>query len=368
MKTLERYLLREYLVMLMYCLFGFAMIFVIYELFGNMARLMEARPPLWLIVRFYLSILAPTMEQILPSAVMLATLYTFWSLTRHNELTAMRASGIGMGLIVRPFLLVAVVASIVSAIVKETVTPEAGSWAKAYEDSHFLSPERPSEFNFIYYDTAGYRQWLIHSVSLDRPNVFKGVEITQESPTHDKLFKIGCRSAEYLDGQWWLFEPERTEYSADGMPVPIHRETKRADGWKRVESATFITETPDDLLRGVKRWEYLSTRDMIAWMKANPEVNERSKINNRFDIQSRLAMPWACLVVALFSIPAGMRTGRQGALTGVFIGVALLFGFYGLMQFGIMLGKGTPIPPWIGAWLANMVFGVAGLIMLLRTR
>ena len=70
-------------------------------------------------------------------------------------------------------------------------------------------------------------------------------------------------------------------------------------------------------------------------------------------------MPWACIIVTLFGIPAGAKGGRQSALTGIFLALGFFFGFYLLMHIGIFVGKRDTGAPWFWAWLPNVVFFAA---------
>ena len=78
MRILTRYVLREYLVPLSYCLAGFVSIYVLFELFGSFSRLTAAKPEWAQIVRFFAGYLAPYFEWLAPACLMLATLYTMW--------------------------------------------------------------------------------------------------------------------------------------------------------------------------------------------------------------------------------------------------------------------------------------------------
>ena len=93
MKLLDKYLLREYLVPVAYCLSAFGMVFVIYDLFDHLARFMDAKTPWTSSGLYYLCMLAQSIEFLVPASLLLATLYTLWHLARNNEITAMRACG-----------------------------------------------------------------------------------------------------------------------------------------------------------------------------------------------------------------------------------------------------------------------------------
>ena len=94
MRLLTKYVLREFLIPLFYCMTGFVAIFVLFELSASFSRLLEAKLPFTTILSFFCGYLAPYFMWLAPAALMLATLYTMWSFCRHSEIIAMRASGL----------------------------------------------------------------------------------------------------------------------------------------------------------------------------------------------------------------------------------------------------------------------------------
>ena len=86
----------------------------------------------------------------------------------------------------------------------------------------------------------------------------------------------------------------------------------------------------------------------------------------KFD--GRLAAPWTCLVVVLIAIPFGAASGRRNLFFGVAGSIFICFGFFVVQQFSLAFGSGGHIPPWLAAWLPNLLFGLAGLVLMLRVR
>ena len=91
MKLVDKYLLRSLAVPLVYCLLGFCLIYVIYDLFDNLPDFIDAATPLPEVLRFYALLMPSVLIIIAPISLLLAVLYSLSSLTKNNELTAMRA-------------------------------------------------------------------------------------------------------------------------------------------------------------------------------------------------------------------------------------------------------------------------------------
>ncbi len=364
MKLIDRYLLREYLAVLAYCLVAFVSIVVIFDLFEHLTVFLDRRPSWREIAVYYGYVVAPSFEYMAPTSLLLGTLYTLWQFTRHNEITAMRAGGIGLWRIVTPFLCVGLAFSILTAVVKETVTPRASRWI-----AEFL--EGPDDMSSVmkdlaHYNTLGRRLWLIGGIDLDRPEQLKTVKVTQERPDGTRQSEIQAGRAEWLDGQWWLFSPVERRYNeADDPMGPAAPLGPTIDSAVQLD---FFDERPSDFADEVIDWDFLSSRAIWRYLKRHPNISPQDKAHRELLLHQRMAMPWACLVITLMAIPAGLRGGRRGVLGGVILTVALFFAFYACMQVGRYLAMRQTISPWLGAWLSNIVFTLSGGMLAIRIR
>jgi lipopolysaccharide export LptBFGC system permease protein LptF len=129
-----------------------------------------------------------------------------------------------------------------------------------------------------------------------------------------------------------------------------------------------FSERPSDFVHEVRPWDFLTSREMARYLRRHPGLSPRELAEKRVKLHGRQAMPWACLVVTLFAVPAGARTGRQSALVGVFLAVACFFLFYAAEHVGMYVGIRQWVTPWVAAWLPNLGFLVGGAYMLFRAR
>jgi len=367
MKLVDKHLLKEFAAPITYCLLTFTMVILIADLFDDMNKIVETKPPAHLVLRYYLAALGPGIQFLMPASLMLATLYTLYSLTRNNELTAMRASGISIYRIMFPFLLVGVVFSIATAVAQEMIIPKAIEWAQELKTNNFVPVTRRLCEDAFYYNSAEYRQWHIEKFDMKAPSILHGVEIKQETPSGMRDFIITADKAEYLDGQWWLTNVRKQSFTNDN---PMGKaKLLRATEESVVEMRQFrFSEEPTAFANAARQWDFLSTGEMREFLRTHPRLSSGEVARIAYQIHSRSAMPWACFIVMLFAIPAGARTGRQGALAAVFTAIGLMAAFYVVYWLGQILGSTRLIYPWVGAWLSNMVFVAVGLYMLSRIR
>jgi hypothetical protein len=91
---------------------------------------------------------------------------------------------------------------------------------------------------------------------------------------------------------------------------------------------------------------------------------------NRYDveIQKKFALAAACVVFVILGVPVALRFPRGGV--GLVIGVS--FAVFALYYVGLIAGESLAdrllLSPFWAMWLANVVFTIAGMALLLRVR
>lgn len=365
MRILSKYVLREFLIPLTYCLVGFLGIYTIFELFDSFNRIIENKPPLGETVSFFAGYISPYFEWLIPAALMLATLYTMWNFCRHSEITAMRASGIGFSVIVRPILMVATLFAVIVAGINEFYAPWASEQARDFKMNRFKTLDTKTFNQVVFYNLEAHRIWRVEKIHSATPGKLEGVRISFDRQDGSRKMDISCEKAEYLDGMWWLFHPVYHYYDLQNNPIPSRK--PQLDHLS-LRACPDYDETPRDFLLMNKSWDYYSVRDMRHYLRRHPNLTPEERNNRIYDIHSRFAAPFSCLIITLFAIPAGVATSRQSVFKGVIGAVGMFFGFYALSIGCMILAKNSLIPAIPAAWCANTIFLVIGLILFHKQR
>ena len=365
MKILQKYVLREFLGPLAYCFATFYGLYVLSTLFGSIRKLTDAHASIGFSIRYFLDYMSPYVVWLVPASLMLAALYTVWRFCHHGEIVAMRANGLSYATIVTPLLGVAGALAVCCALNQEFYAPRGRESARRVEANRFKPLPSDIRESVTYYNYSGRRIWLINRMDLDHPGVLEGVRITIERPDGRKSVDIACTRAEYLDGAWRLHYPQYRFFDETGNPTPLPPNPLLN---LTLRPMPHFSERPRDFVIEKKEWEFLSLRDMLAYLVAHPRMNAKDRSSHLYDIHARLAMPWACVVITLFAIPAGVATGRQSVFRGVLIAIGLFFGFYAMTMGCTLLAKREMLAPGLAAWIPNLSFLGAGLGLFARLR
>lgn len=365
MKIVQRYILREFLVPLFYCLTGFIAIYVLFELFGSLSRMMEAHFPLKECVLYFCGYLAPYFHYLAPAALMLATLYTMWNMCRHSEIVAMRASGISFMAIVRPLLMTSIVLACFVGFVSEWFVPRYAHWASQLKATKFDREKLQKGQNIIFRNSVEDRTWEIREMLDEDGTALKDVCVRFDRPNGVRLEKVNAERADYLDGEWWFKNVTVQHYDANGSE--IKSETPVLDQMT-LRCYPELTEIPSDFIMQNRPWSFNSVRERFRFVKINPTRPKKDRDGLLYDAWAQLVAPWACVIVTLFAIPAGISSGRQSVFKGILGALGMFFGFYGLTIICMILAKCGFVPPLYAALAPGAIFLVAGFIMFRKVR
>ena len=360
MKIITRYLLKSLLFPLLYCLFGFSLLFIINDLFDNFSDFLESGIRPLEMVTYYSQLLPSVSVLILPACLLLAMLYSLSRLTRHSEITAMRAGGVSIYRVIMPFIGVGIAASLCAAFINEKVAPAAG-WRAEQTLQHLKAGRNENVFfarNLAVKIVS--RVWMVQKLDLRDYSMYN-VELVEQRPDGSDETKYQAERALWLDGRWWFMDVTVQSYKENGdlagPPAIILQKEMR-----------HLRETPQTFLAEIKETRHLSSREMRRYLRTKKDVSGNTRARLLVDMHSRLAAPFTCLVVTLIGIPVGAHTGRKGAFAGILAAMSLFFVFYILQLAAQALGKQELIPAWIGGWLPILVFIAAGPFFIHRMR
>jgi lipopolysaccharide export system permease protein len=365
MRILTRYVLREFLIPFGYCLAGFISIYVLFELFGSFSRMMSSEASLQLVLKYLLGYLAPYFHYLVPAALMLATLYTMWSFCRHSEIIAMRASGVSFIAIVKPLLSVSILSALLVAWVNESFVPRYAHWANQLKNERFSIEKIERADNIVYRNSTEHRTWNINRVLDVEGKSLKDVRIAIDRASGARLRNITAAKAEFLDGQWWFYEPKVQHYDVSGQeiatPVP------EMDALK-FRCFSEFTETPSDFILQNRPWRYNSVRDRFRYIEKHREITKEARNELLYDTWAQIVSPLACIIITLFAIPAGIASGRQSVFKGILGALGMFFAFYGFTIACMIVAKNGWCNAIFAAVIPDLTFLALGIRAFFKQR
>jgi lipopolysaccharide export system permease protein len=357
MRLLDRDIARETLKLLALGLAMFVGIYLVVDLFEKLSRFLEARVAPGLIVQYYFFRLPKIVIEMLPVAVLLASLLSLSGLARHNEILAMKMGQVSTLRIAAPCLAVGLAMSGLAWLLAEHVAPGANERALAIERMEVkrLPAYRLTQDRDIWYRAEGNR--FVHIDLIDSASgVFRGMSVFLLSPDFELLERLDAQAATWRETGWELTEGYRVDQRDGGVRVSPF-ETLRVDLQERPEEYARVAPSPEEM--------------SYAQLKGYIDRLTRSGVNvlrYRVDLHAKMAVAAVSFVMALIGVSFGMRTGRAGAMVWVGACIPMGFLYWTLLSVGFSLGRTGALPPLVAVWLPNAAFGAIGFVSLWRLR
>ena len=369
MRLLDRYLFRELLSPLAYCLIGIQSFVIFNTVFTDAGKIQEAKLHFLGTIEYAAAASMTNTTIVLPMSLLLALLMALTQHARYNELTAMRAAGIGLWRICVPYFIVGLLATGALFVLNEQVVPRSTDWSLHLLGRDLMSTHatgKSDQLNFV--NEREGRKWMVRDYRMATGEML-GVIVDWTLPSGQEYIYQAERAV-HTNGVWTFFNVQEY-FQTNGMPAPVP--TVRTNVLEMPE----FDETTREIRAEIKIGSYLNygainpnipLKDIRAFLRRHPDLSRGDQGRLLTEMQERLASPFTCLVVVLIAIPFGAVPGRRNLFVGVAGSIFICFAYFVLQRISLAFGSNGTWPAWLAAWLPNLVFGLLGLVLTARIR
>jgi LPS export ABC transporter permease LptG/LPS export ABC transporter permease LptF len=372
---LDDYIMREYATNFVLVLFSFSTLFIIFTFFELIGDIFRNRTPLITVGEYLINLIPYILYNVTPLCALVAVLITFGALSRTSELTAMKSSGISLYRIVTPVLIT-------------TILISAGLFA----------------FDEFYLPNANRRQEALRSVIKDKPaqtflrpdlNWISG-QTTPATPSAgnvpasqpSRIFYYQYFNAEkngFSNLTVFEFDPatfalQRRIFATAANWDPRINNWVFVNGWQRTFAgetiATYQPFTVDTFpeIREQPSYfkkEFLPSQEMSYGELSRyiADLKQSGFDTKRLTVQlfKKLAYPLITLVMAILAIPFALSMGKKGSLAGIATAIGLAITYWVVALLFESMGNVNALPALLAAWTPDLLFGLTGVYLLLRT-
>jgi len=359
MRILTRYILRE---VTSHALIG-AAIFTFVLFTRDLGRILElvvrASAPLPSVAQIFFYTVPLALTYTIPMSVLVGILLGLSRLAADSEITAMRASGMGVWSFGRVLAIFVVGAWLLALGNGLYVAP----WSLA-SLGHLEDQLKGSQVSFevqprVFYE--GFPKIVLYVQDVHTAQgaaVWKGVFLADMSDAANPRITLAHEGILVPEGQDRLHL-----HLIDG--ATHETDPKLAD---RYQISTFQqTDIPIELPTTENKSEEQIPVGLVSTSALREHASRVDPVSARWyliEFHRRFALPTACLVLAMVGIPLGLSSKKSGKSGGFVITIALVFIYYFISLVGVSLARQGKVGPMFGAWLANIAFFAAGSILL----
>jgi len=331
-------------------------LFVAVDFFEKIDNFMSVNLELSKAIIFFLFKFPLIISQILPICLLLAVLVSLGLMNKHNEITALKSSGVSIAYILRPILFIGIFCSVTLFMLSEIIVPltvpkSNRIWIEDVKKKHMIATQ---EKNI----------WIMGKQLITHIKYYNPIKKTAFGMSfyyiddHFRLVKrIDVKKGVYDQGKWHLYDVmEQILNENDGAcRVNLYED--------RVESLDLL---PEDLKRVAKKSEEMNFGELYAYINKLESEGYDAMIY-KVDLYAKAAFPFVCVIMCLLGTGIGVKGNiKEGLPVGIAYGIGIAFLYWVFYSFCLSLGYGGLLPPFIAAWAANFLFSCWGLYVLLN--
>ncbi|MBI4432754.1 MAG: LPS export ABC transporter permease LptG [Candidatus Omnitrophica bacterium] len=358
MRVLDRYLVSGFVKALGYCLLIFLVLFITIDLFNNLDELLKNSVKLNVILSYYFYLFPSIFIQVAPVGTLVAVLYTLGLLNRSHELVAMKASGVSTLHILYPYLFIGILVSFLAFLVEETVVPRTAITSTAIRESLIERGKKNLTDQAISNVTisSGKNRMIFAREYVILSKTLYDVVILEENPNMTVKSKLIAKKANYEDDQWVFRDVVvyRLNHRGDMVGEPDFRDKMALD----------IPERPDDLVKKASQVEFMNSRQLREYLSRLTGSKAIQRLS--VDLHTKVSFPFVSFIVILIGAPLAMRTERGSMMVGIGTSLVVVILYYGIHSICLALGKGGHLPPFVAAWMTNVLFAGVGIYLIRR--
>jgi len=356
MNIINRYVLQQFVRYMVICLGVSIFIYIVINLFDNLGKFLAKNATAMDILIYYLYLAPSYTILLIPVASMIAVFLVFGIMTKHRELLVLKTSGMSMNNFFNLFLMTGAVIAVGTFIFQETL----GVWSQTKLIEHEQTqinrrPIRTSSWrrDFFYY---GENNWIYYVRKFDgTSNTLENITLWQTTEDNKIKQRIDAPFGRY-EGIWILEAATVRQFDTLGQETL----TKHS-----LLQMPQLLEKPSDFLKKIKPVEEMNFTEIAAFVKKRQRAGQ-DITKEEVELNYRFSYPIITIILLLITLPLSTVLRRGGIAVGLGISIGLSFVYWGFIQSSRAYGVAGILNPILAAWLPNIVFGILGVILILK--
>lgn len=367
MGILDRYVIGQYLKALLFGLLAFSVIFILVDMIENLDDFIDQNVPTHVIGLYYVYFLPRIFSLMVPVAMLLSALFVVGRMSNNNETTIIKCAGRSLYRFMVPLLVIGVLVSGVMLGFDGWLVPRINA-SRLNLEREFLKKhlEAGGRYN-MFFQESGNR--IISVEYYDQASATARRARVQTFDANDPTVlreRIDAERMEWREqpGEWVLMGGLKRSFPGDSTEA-----VQRTERIERIDSVRLgrLLLTPEIIVRMQQKPEELGLEDFREYI-------ERQRLAGSdiarllVDYHGKIAFPFASLIVVFFGVPFASVKRRSGLAVQFGISIFLLFVYMVSQKLSQIFGYNGNIHPVLAAWLPNLLFIAAGVLIMARVR
>jgi lipopolysaccharide export system permease protein len=353
LKTIDYYIIKKFLGTFFYAISLLILIVIIFDLSENIDEFISKQAPLNAIIfDYYLNFIPYFINLFSYLFTFISVIYFTSQMASNSEIIAILSSGVSYNRMLRPYFISAILLAILSFYLANFLIPYTNQKRRAFTDVYFQNLSKSIDENihlqinpgtFVYMESFNIKSKSGYRFTLEK---FNG---------HNLVYKIMADRIiwDSLTNHWMI--QNYTARTIDGTRERI-RQGASLD--------TTLNLMPAELYIKKENYEEMTFSELHHYIKQEKLKGAEEIVFYDMEKQNRISSPFSMLVMTLIGVSLPSRKLRGGIGMHLGLGILLTFAYILLMRVTTVFATVGDLPPYIAAWIPNLIFLIIGLYLL----
>ena len=303
------------------------------------------------------------LEFVIPMSVMVAILLTFLRLSGDNEIIALKAGGVSTYRLIPPVLFFCIIGGLLTAFMAIYGLPHGRlafkKLATEIAMSHFDVAVKERTFNdnfknvMLYVNKIDIKSKTLIDVFIEDRRT-ENIVTTTIAPK-GKLFNVADKRVLHL-----------RLYNGVINQVDLKAKSASPTTFQTYDLSLDLREAVSSVRTGPKDEEEMTLAELRQYIQTDTKKDAQYYIT-LMEFHKKFSLPFSCLALGVLAVPLGIQSKSSKRSFGIGLGLVCFLMYYILLSAGWVFGEAGAYPPLVGMWVPNIVMGLLGMFLLVRT-
>lgn len=345
-KILDKYVIKRLTLTFMLVFSSLIMVFYVIKFVEKIDDAVEHKVSALYVLKYIFFDTPETISFVLPVASLTAVLLTFSVMSKNNEITAVKVSGISLYRLIVPTLVFGIILCLGFFYIQEEVTP--GANKQRQEVSNIINKRETKTEDEYNKNWVMGKDGIIYFYDFLDKNSDQIVNFN--AVTIDKNFtitrRISAKSARWDPGNYLVLQNGFERSLSDNNPIGYY---------KFKSKPIYIEEGKGLFTRKIAFSEFMNIKELkkyIAYLKGKKSETHKYEAQ----LYYKYAFPFSSLIMVLIAIPFSFMMGNKGTLYGIGIAITISIVFWFSFAVFSALGAAAILSPFLSGFAPLFIF------------
>ncbi|MBT7897031.1 MAG: YjgP/YjgQ family permease [Flavobacteriales bacterium] len=353
MKKIDWYIIKKFLSTFFFTISLILLIVIIFDVSEKIDDFLRNDVAIKeIIFKYYLNFIPYFTNLFSPLFIFISVIYFTSKMANNSEIIAILNSGMSFSRLLRPFIISAVILSMMSFVLGNFIIPHTNKGKIDFENKYIRKKQQKRVKN-IHMQIKKDQYIYLESYNKSKDIGYKfTLENFKDNTLKSKL------SANYIQ-----FDTINNKWKIKDYFIRIYND-KNEDIIKGKQIDTLLNLKPTDFSKNTSLVETMGMKELNQFIKKE-EIKGTAQITfHKIEKHKRIANPFSSIILTIIAVAIGSRKIRGGSGIPLSIGLIISFSYILFMQVSTTFATNGNLLPVIAVWIPNIIFSLIAIIFI----